>query len=89
MAEHCYAVSFMLSFTYAECHLFTLYAECHYAECHYAECHYAECHYAECRGANRPPVQSYKTFFHHKLWFVVNKLDRLPLRNLSNQDPML
>jgi len=28
----------MLSFTYAECHLQALGAECHYAECYFAEC---------------------------------------------------
>jgi hypothetical protein len=33
----------MLSVTYAECHMQTLYAECRYAECRYAECRYAEC----------------------------------------------
>jgi hypothetical protein len=32
----------MRSVTYAECHMKTL----------YVECHNAECHYAECRGAN-------------------------------------
>jgi hypothetical protein len=31
--EHCYA----------ECHIQTLYAECHYAKCRYAEWGYAEC----------------------------------------------
>jgi hypothetical protein len=41
----------MLTVTYSECHMKSLYAECHYSECHYAECRYAECHYAECRGA--------------------------------------
>jgi len=24
---------------YAECHMQTLFTECHYPECHYAECH--------------------------------------------------
>jgi hypothetical protein len=33
----------MLTVTYAECHIYALYAECPYAKCHYAECHYAEC----------------------------------------------
>ncbi len=32
--------------TYAECHKYAL-----YVECHNAECRYAECRYAECRGA--------------------------------------
>jgi len=40
-------MSFMLSFTYAECHLKAPYAECHYAECYYAECR------ADCRGASK------------------------------------
>jgi hypothetical protein len=40
--------SFMLSATYAKCHLMlsVIYAECHIS----ALC--AECHYAECRGEN-------------------------------------
>jgi hypothetical protein len=37
----------ILNLTYAECHIYALYAEC----C-YAECHYTERHYAECRGAH-------------------------------------
>jgi hypothetical protein len=37
----------MLSVIYAECHKYTI-----FAECHYAECHYADFRYAECRGAN-------------------------------------
>jgi len=53
MVERCYAVSFMLSVTYAKCHIKDLYAECCYAECCNAECRikylYAECCYAECR----------------------------------------
>ncbi len=28
----------MLSVTYAEFHIYAIYAECHFAECHYAEC---------------------------------------------------
>jgi hypothetical protein len=39
----------MLTVTYAECHMKSLYAECRYSECHYAECRYSACHYAECR----------------------------------------
>jgi len=33
----------MLTVTYAECHKYAPYAECHYAECRYVECRYAEC----------------------------------------------
>jgi hypothetical protein len=36
----------MLCVVYAEWHILTL-----FAECHYAEWHYAECRYADCRGA--------------------------------------
>jgi hypothetical protein len=54
MVEPGYAVSFMLTVVYADCHKLALsechYAEHHYAERHYAECHYAECHYAVCLG---------------------------------------
>jgi hypothetical protein len=28
----------MLTVTYAECHIYAFYAECHYDERHYAEC---------------------------------------------------
>jgi hypothetical protein len=38
MPQCCYALSFMLTVLYAECHQLALCAECHYAECHYAEC---------------------------------------------------
>jgi hypothetical protein len=51
----------MPNVVYVQCHILTLYDECHYAECRYAECRfaefryaecrYAECHYAECRYA--------------------------------------
>jgi hypothetical protein len=41
----------MLSVIYSECHLKTVYAECHYSECRYAECRYAECCYAQCCSA--------------------------------------
>jgi hypothetical protein len=40
----------MLTVTYAECHIKSSYAECHYAECRYVECH-IKAPYAECRGA--------------------------------------
>ncbi len=51
-AEYCYAESFMLTVTYAECHIETSYAEYRYAEYHHAECHYTQCRYAECRCAS-------------------------------------
>jgi hypothetical protein len=38
MIECCYAVTFMLTVTYGECHNLALYVECHYVECHFAEC---------------------------------------------------
>jgi hypothetical protein len=43
MLGRCYAVSFMLTVAYAECHKLALYAECHCAEFRYAECRYSEC----------------------------------------------
>ncbi len=40
IAEHSYKdLSFMLTVTYAQCHIKAPYAERRYAECHYAECH--------------------------------------------------
>jgi hypothetical protein len=33
----------VLSVDYAQCHLQTVYAECHYSECRDAECRYAQC----------------------------------------------
>jgi hypothetical protein len=33
-------MSLKLDVTYAECHIYALYAECRYAECRYSECHY-------------------------------------------------
>ncbi len=36
-------VLYMLSVSYAECHMRALYAECYYYECRYVECRYAVC----------------------------------------------
>jgi hypothetical protein len=43
MLGRCYAVSFMLTVAYAECHKLALNAEWHCAEYHYSECCYTEC----------------------------------------------
>ncbi len=61
-------MSFLLTVTYAQCHIKAPYTECHYAECggyaecRYAECRYAECHYAECRGATSYVKKTSKNF---------------------------
>ena len=56
MTKCFFAVSFMLSVAYVECHFQAFYADCHYAECRYAECRGAT-HLYEFRG------HCYKTFF--------------------------
>ncbi len=61
----CYAVSFILTITYAEFREMAL-----YAECNYTQCHYSECRFAECRGAlgNRVlQVLTKKGFYSHDL----------------------
>ncbi len=44
-------MSFILTVTYAECHILAP-----NADCHYVERRHAECRYAECRGA---PLSAY------------------------------
>jgi hypothetical protein len=34
----------MANVIYTDCHIQTLYGQCHYAACRNTECHYAECH---------------------------------------------
>ncbi len=54
MAEHCYAVSFMLSVSYAESHF---------------QAFYADCRYTECRGGAAAAL-SITSCFHKTLWWI-------------------
>ncbi len=74
-------VWFVLTVTYAECHIEAPYADCHYAECLYAECHYAECHYAECCGAVKISSLLIENIFYfaHKTSYL-NKVFFIPFQ---------